>query len=354
MKTLTVSFDSVSYPIHIEDGCLPRLGEFVRDIYQGKAAVITDDNVNRFYGDIVMHSLQQAGVEACKYVFPHGEQSKCNDTLQQIYAFLADRHINRGDFVIALGGGVTGDLAGFAAASYMRGIGLIQVPTSLLAQIDSSVGGKVAIDMPFGKNMVGAFYHPKLVLIDPTCLDTLPQHFYHDGMAEAIKYGCIRNKALFDAIANRSISREDLIYECVSIKRDIVAVDANDTGLRMLLNFGHTIGHAIEKYYHFQKFTHGEAVAVGMLMMTRYSEQIGLTELGTAQKILPVLKSYHLPCEVESPALLRLLPLIQNDKKNIGKTLHIVALQEIGNGIIVPTENFVSDLCASLGKAGIE
>lgn len=354
MKTLTVAFDSVSYPIHIEDGCLSHLGEFVRMFYQGKAAVITDDNVNGFYGDIVMRSLQQAGVESCKYVFPHGEQSKCNDTLQQIYTFLAKEHINRGDFVIALGGGVTGDLAGFAAASYMRGIGLIQVPTSLLAQIDSSVGGKVAIDMPFGKNMVGAFYHPKAVFIDPSCLDTLPQRFYHDGMAEAIKYGCIRNKTLFDAIANRSISREDLIYECVSIKRDIVAVDANDTGLRMLLNFGHTIGHAIEKYYHFQRFTHGEAVAAGMVLMTRYSEQIGLTAPGTAQSILAAVESYHLPDHIDRTALLELLPLIQNDKKNIGKILHIVVVREIGNGVIIPTENFVSDLCASLGKAGIE
>lgn len=352
MKTLTVAFDSVSYPIHIEDGCLAQLGEFVRNVYKGKAAVITDDNVDGFYGETVMQSLQTAGVEACKYVFPHGEQSKCNDTLQKIYAFLAEQHINRGDYIIALGGGVTGDLAGFAAASYMRGIGLVQVPTSLLAQIDSSVGGKVAIDMPFGKNMVGAFYHPKLVLIDPCCLDTLPQRFYHDGMAEAIKYGCIRNKALFNAILDRTISREDLIYECVSIKRDIVAVDANDTGLRMLLNFGHTIGHAIEKYYQFTRFTHGEAVAAGMVLMTRFSEQTGLTKAGTAQKILEAVNSYHLPHHIEQKDLLELLPLIQNDKKNIGKTLHIVVLNEIGDGIIIPTVDFVSDFCTTLGKVG--
>ncbi|MCI9625512.1 MAG: 3-dehydroquinate synthase [Clostridia bacterium] len=353
MKTLTVAFDSISYPIHIEDGCLARLGEFVRTIYHGKAAVITDDNVDKFYGETVMQSLQRAGVETCKYVFPHGEQSKCNDTLQKIYAFLAEQHINRGDFIIALGGGVTGDLAGFAAASYLRGIGLVQVPTSLLAQIDSSVGGKVAIDMPFGKNMVGAFYHPKLVLIDPTCLDTLPQRFYYDGMAEAIKYGCIRNKALFDAILNHSISREDLIYECVSIKRDVVAVDANDTGLRMLLNFGHTIGHAIEKYYQFTKFTHGEAVALGMVLMTQFSEQIGPSKAGTAQKVLDAVEAYHLPHQIAQADLLELLPLIQNDKKNIGKTLHVVMLDEIGNGVIVPTTDFVSDICAALGKAGM-
>ena len=207
--------------------------------------------------------------------------------------------------------------------------------------------------MPFGKNMVGAFYHPKLVLIDPTCLDTLPQRFYYDGMAEAIKYGCIRNKALFDAILNHSISREDLIYECVSIKRDVVAVDANDTGLRMLLNFGHTIGHAIEKYYQFTKFTHGEAVALGMVLMTQFSEQIGPSKAGTAQKVLDAVEAYHLPHQIAQADLLELLPLIQNDKKNIGKTLHVVMLNEIGDGVIVPTTDFVSDICAALGKAGM-
>ncbi len=353
MKTLTVAFDSISYPIHIESGCLARLGELIRTVYQGKAAVITDDNVDGFYGKTVMNSLQQSGVEACKHVFPHGEKSKCNDRLQEIYTFLSEQHINRGDFIIALGGGVTGDLAGFAAATYMRGIGLVQVPTSLLAQIDSSVGGKVAIDMPFGKNLVGAFYHPKLVVIDPACLDTLPQRFYNDGMAEAIKYGCIKSKPLFDAIVSQTISREDLIYQCVSIKRDIVAVDANDTGLRMLLNFGHTLGHAIEKYYQFSAYTHGEAVAIGMVLMTRFSEQSGTTRPGTSLQLVQAVQQYQLPSQVPIGDLQALLPLLQQDKKNIGKTLHIVLLREIGEGIIVPTVDFLTEFRKSLGKVGL-
>ena len=254
---------------------------------------------------------------------------------------MLEAKISRSDLVIALGGGVIGDLAGFAAASFLRGVKFVQIPTSLLAQVDSSVGGKVGVDLPEGKNLVGAFKQPSMVLIDPTVLNTLPDRYINDGMGEVIKYGCIKDAKLFDILASHS-SFEDLkavlpsiIERCVDIKRIVVEHDQFDTGERMLLNFGHTLAHTIEQYWHYGKESHGEAVAIGMYQLSLIAEEKGLTASGTADKILAVLKAYGLPYESQLP-LGDLTEAISLDKKNLDNHLNLVLLKEIGNSYMYP------------------
>ena len=247
---LTVNLGENSYPIYIENGILTKAGSYISKLFTGKRImVISDDHVFPLYGQQLLDSLKD--YECRPLVLPHGEPTKSFETLPRIYAALLDARLTRSDLVIALGGGVIGDLAGFAAASYLRGVKLVQIPTSLLAQVDSSVGGKVAVDLPQGKNLVGAFYHPKLVLIDPLVLESLPPHFISDGMGEVIKYGCIKDADLFRTLCSHR-SFEDLkpelpsvIARCVDIKRTVVEADQFDTGERMLLNFGHTLAHTI-------------------------------------------------------------------------------------------------------------
>ena len=256
---------------------------------------------------------------------------------------MLDAKLTRSDLVIALGGGVIGDLAGFAASSYLRGVKLVQIPTSLLAQVDSSVGGKVAVDLPQGKNLVGAFFQPKMVLIDPEVLNTLPEHFIKDGMGEVIKYGCIKDASLFDRLCSRS-SFEDLkpelpeiIARCVDIKRIVVEADQFDTGERMLLNFGHTLAHTIEQYYNYERESHGEAVGIGMYQITRLAEEKGLTAPGSADKIRNALEIYGLPSACGLP-LADLTKAITLDKKNLNGHLNIVLLKEIGDSYVYPTD----------------
>ena len=245
--------------------------------------------------------------------------------------------------MIALGGGVIGDLAGFAASSYLRGVKFVQIPTSLLAQVDSSVGGKVAVDLPQGKNLVGAFFQPKLVLIDPEVLDTLPEHFIKDGMGEVIKYGCIKDAGLFNLLCSHT-SFDDLkseltgvIARCVDIKRIVVEADQFDTGERMLLNFGHTLAHTIEQYYHYERESHGEAVGIGMYQITKIAEEKGLTAPGCAEKIRNALKIYGLPdsCGLHADDLTGAIAL---DKKNLNGHLNVVLLKDIGESYVYPTD----------------
>ena len=242
------------------------------------------------YSETRISSLDSCGYEGRSLVLPHGEPTKSFQTLPEIYSAMLNAKISRSDLVIALGGGVIGDLTGFAASSFLRGVKLVQIPTSLLAQVDSSVGGKVAVDLPQGKNLAGAFYHPKLVLIDPDVLNTLPHHFISDGMGEVIKYGCIKDRTLFDRLCAHA-SFEDLkpelteiIARCVDIKRVVVEADQFDTGERMLLNFGHTLAHTIEQYYHYERESHGEDVGIGMYQITRIAKEQGLTATGCADK----------------------------------------------------------------------
>ena len=339
---LTVNLGENSYPIFIENGIIKKNGEHISQIFSGqKIMIVSDDNVFPLYGQQVMDSLKD--YECHSLVLPHGEPTKNFQSLPKIYTAMLDAKLTRSDLVIALGGGVIGDLAGFAAASYLRGIKLVQIPTSLLAQVDSSVGGKVAVDLPQGKNLVGAFYQPKMVLIDPDVLNTLPEHFIKDGMGEVIKYGCIKDGSLFDRLCAHS-SFEDLkpelpeiIARCVDIKRIVVEADQFDTGERMLLNFGHTLAHTIEQYYNYERESHGEAVGIGMYQITRMAEEEGLTAPGCADQIKKALEIYGLPSSCGLPVT-DLTKAITLDKKNLNGKLNVVLLKELGSSYVYPTD----------------
>ena len=248
MKKITVNA-SERYDVIIGRGILADCADLIKDVTAAaKFAIITDDIVNPLYCEAVTNSLKNAGFEVCRYVIPNGEPSKCSAVLNDVYDFLSKNCITRSDCIIALGGGVVGDLTGFAAATYLRGFDLIQIPTTLLAQVDSSIGGKTAIDLPSGKNLVGAFKQPNLVICDIDTLKTLKEETIVDGMGEVIKYGMIKSAELFEILDNHTLADidevlEDIIYRCISIKKSVVETDEFDRGERMLLNFGHTLGH---------------------------------------------------------------------------------------------------------------
>lgn len=330
MHTITVSAGT-PYNVLVECGILKRCGACIRPLTKADTCVIvTDSNVDALYSEGVTASLEAEGFRVEKFVFPAGEASKCAATLLSLYSFLCEKEITRSDCLIALGGGVTGDMTGFAAATFLRGMQYVQIPTSLLAQVDSSVGGKTAIDLPEGKNLVGAFKQPIVVLCDPDVLSTLPDTFLADGMGEVIKYGMIRDRKLFDLLCScdlSSVSRhfDRIIPSCIAIKRDVVEEDPYDTGLRMILNFGHTLGHAIEAYYHYETYTHGCAVAAGMCLMTRYCGNAGDHE-----KLKACAEAYRLPSDVPAP-LAQLVRLCGHDKKRAGGTIRYIVCPEIGS-----------------------
>ena len=338
---LKVNLGKDSYSIVIENGIIGRAGDCIRNIFSGKRVmIVSDDNIFPLYGKQLSDNISSF-YECHHLVLPHGEATKSFDSLPKIYTALLDAGITRSDLIIALGGGVIGDLTGFAAASFLRGVKFVQIPTSLLAQVDSSVGGKVAVDLPQGKNLVGAFFQPKLVLIDPSVLDTLSEHFIHDGMGEIIKYGCIWDKDLFRTLIEHT-SFEDLkpilpkiIYRCVDIKRIVVEHDQFDTGERMLLNFGHTLAHTIEQYFHYERESHGEAVGIGMYQISLMAEKAGLTKPGTADMIRKALEIYGLPYEC-GVAMEELTGAITHDKKNLNNRLNLILLEEIGQSFIHP------------------
>lgn len=333
MKTIHVPTGK-PYDVLIGRDILKNCGALIKDLIGSDTCVIiSDDNVAPLYSDTVARSLQDAGYRTELFVFPHGERSKNADTLMQIYTFLCQKEITRSDCLIALGGGVVGDLTGYAAATYLRGIHYVQIPTSLLAQVDSSVGGKTAIDLPEGKNLVGAFYQPDVVLCDPDTLSTLPREFLIDGMGEVIKYGMIADRQLFDLLCHCHIDNvqahfDEIIPVCVGIKRDVVGEDEKESGLRMILNFGHTLGHAIEAYHHYEGITHGCAVAAGMCLMTRYC---GDTE--DWKKLCGCVAQYCLPSDVPV-SLTELLDLCGHDKKRSGGELRYIVCSPIGQAKI--------------------
>lgn len=345
METIHVNLGADSYDIEIEAGMLAHVGPKVRALLPKaeKIAVITDDTVDALYGERLETVLRGAGYEVRRIAIPHGEQSKNLTVLGGVLEEMSDFGMTRTDGVVTLSGGVPGDLGGFAAAVYLRGVPFIQIPTTILAQIDSSVGGKVAVDLPSGKNLAGNFYQPKGVFIDPELVRTLAPRYIHDGMAEAVKYGCIRDVELFSLFetlqSDEDIFRNlpEIIRECCRIKAELVEEDVLDNGARMLLNFGHTIGHAIEREYHYETYTHGEAVGIGMVMLTRQTEKMGLTEPGTAARIEKVLKALHLPTEVPASAE-ALLPHIAHDKKMRGKSIKFIVLDKIGKSRLVKAE----------------
>ena len=340
MQTITVALGQRSYPIHIAPGLLDRAGSFLRDALGDCAlAIVTDDQVAPLYLTRLEESLRAAGLRTASVVLPHGEQTKCLARLSELYTFLCDSRITRKDAVVALGGGVIGDLAGLAAATYLRGIKFVQIPTTLLAQVDSSVGGKVAVDLPQGKNLVGAFWQPSLVLCDPDTLTTLTPEYWRDGLGEVIKYGCIGDAALFSILeecapgGREAIMRriDEILRHCIQAKADVVAQDETDTGLRMTLNFGHTIAHAVETCQHYTGLRHGEAVALGMSVITRLTEARGMTALGTSTQLDHLLRALGMPTNLPAIPEEQLIAAMGMDKKSAGRALRVIVLDGIGS-----------------------
>ena len=340
MRTLTVPLPGREYDILIRPGLLPQAGGYICSVVPQarKVALVTDSHVAPLYGETVAHSLARAGFQVETFVVPAGEQSKCSKQLARLWSSFAQFGLTRTDCVVALGGGVVGDLAGFAAATILRGVDFVQLPTTLLAQVDSSVGGKVAIDLPAGKNLAGAFWQPKLVLMDPAALGTLDDATFSDGMAEVIKYGCIADAGFFSFLQTHP-SRgeimgeiESVLYTCCDIKRKVVLADERDTGVRMLLNFGHTLGHAYEKAGHYRTWTHGQAVAAGMVKVTELGERLGVSPAGLAAEIGVLLGCFGLPvaigCSMDDYAV-----AIGLDKKGAGDDLSLILLDRMGHAL---------------------
>lgn len=336
MEKVTVNA-SISYDILIDKGIIDISGELIKSVKpNGKCAVITDDNVDKYYGERVMKSLKGSGIKAVKFVFPHGESSKNHSTLLNIYEFLAENSFTRSDYIAALGGGVVGDTAGYAAATYMRGIDFIQIPTTGISQSDSSVGGKTAVDIKAGKNLVGAFHQPRLVIADTETLSTLTPEFYADGMAEIVKHGMIKSAELFELLSTKDIKSNlvEIMKRNVSIKGRVVENDEREKGERMLLNFGHTLGHALEKYYNFTGLTHGFAIAIGMSTFTHIAERRGMCKAGIADKLDALLTKCGLPTTDPAP-LGELFKISLGDKKHLANGMNIVICSDIGKSEVV-------------------
>lgn len=357
VKTLRVD-TSRPYDIKIGFGLLDRVGELCRETLPRaqKLAVVTDSNVQPLYLERVANSLKQAGFQVLSLTVPAGEGAKCAEQLVMLWEKLMEFGMTRTDVVAALGGGVVGDLAGFAAATLLRGVDYVQIPTTLLAQVDSSVGGKVAIDLHAGKNLAGAFWQPSLVLIDPDCLSTLSDRTFSDGMAEVIKYGCIRDRAFFDLLdrcGGRAgvIERiEEVIYTCCDIKRKVVLADERDTGERMVLNFGHTIGHAFELAGNYETWTHGQGVAAGMNWAAQIGVGLGVTP-DIVYPIQNILKKYGLPIDIPCPWD-TLTKAVLRDKKNLGGKINLIVLESLGHAIPYPVtfDQLLEQLEAMCGR----
>ena len=331
MKSIEVKV-SREYTVTIGSGILADIGEIMRqNSAANKVCIVSDSNVWPLYGTDVTNQLLNAGIQCCRFVFPAGEGNKNTTTYLELLNCLAENQLTRSDCMIALGGGVVGDLAGFAAATYLRGIPYIQLPTTLLAMVDSSVGGKTAIDLPAGKNLCGAFYQPNAVLCDTDVLETLPKDVLRDGYAEVMKYGILYDPALFAHLEENVLlfDREYVIGRCVELKRDAVMQDEFDTGARMKLNLGHTIGHAIEHCSNYG-ISHGKAVAIGMAMVSR------ATNCPDQGRITSLLTQFGLPTTTEYSAE-ALYKCALHDKKRSGGHLHLIIPKAIGDCAIVPT-----------------
>lgn len=336
MTKLTIHA-STQYDVHIGEGLLESL-PCTPSALDAKAVIITDDVVDRLYSDTLINTLTSSGYIVYKYVFPNGESSKNMEHLTDILQFLCANHVSRSDMIYALGGGVVGDMAGFAASIYLRGIRFIQIPTTMLAAVDSSVGGKTAVNLPAGKNLVGSFYQPAAVYCDYSTLKTLPPVIFSDGCGEVIKYGMISDADLFELLHEDIHNHlEEVIATCVSIKSDIVGQDEFDTGLRQLLNFGHTIGHAVELCSNYS-ITHGSAVAIGMAMITKASMKMGFCDASCYQELISLLEQYKLPinCDFTAEELYR---AALSDKKHANGTITLVIPERIGHCILHKTTN---------------
>ena len=338
MNTLTVALPGREYDIVIGRGLLSQAGERVRAVLPKarKLAVVTDSHVEPLYSAPVLDSLSATGFDCRLFVVPAGEESKNPSQLVRLWEGFMDFGLTRTDGVAALGGGVMGDLAGFAAATILRGVPFVQIPTTLLAQVDSSVGGKTAIDLKAGKNLAGVFCQPKLVLMDPETLDTLPLPVFMDGMAEVVKYGCIWDEDFFHFLAARPSRQalmadiEHILYTCCDIKRKVVMEDELDTGLRMILNFGHTLGHAYELAGHYVEWTHGQAVAAGMCAAARLGIGLGITPADVPGRIEGVLGALGLPTRI-SCSRSDYAAAVGLDKKGAGADITLILLDQMGH-----------------------
>lgn len=319
---------SVKYDVLIGEGLLNNCGKLVKEVISPcKAAIISDDKVFPLYGERVKSSLEASGFGVSSFVFKNGEESKNLHTYAAALEFLAKEKLSRTDIIIALGGGVVGDLAGFLAATYLRGIRFVQIPTTILAACDSSVGGKTAVDLEAGKNLVGAFHQPSLVICDTDTFKTLDARQVSCGYAEIVKYGVICDRELFDALCDGSLCEEEIITRCVEIKRDIVERDEKETGDRKLLNLGHTLGHAVEKHSGFS-LTHGEAVSVGMMMVCRLSEKLGVGK-NISESVGELLSKFSLPLDYDINKNV-LFSMATGDKKVEGSSITLVLPEKIG------------------------
>ncbi len=323
---------SVKYDVITGSGILGNSGELIKEVISPcKACIITDDIVAKLYLDTVRDSLNDSGFSTVEFVFKNGEESKNAETLLQIVEFMASNHLTRTDIIVALGGGVVGDISGFAAATYLRGIKFIQIPTTFLADIDSSVGGKTAVNLKSGKNLWGAFHQPSLVICDTDCLKTLPDEVFADGVAEAVKYAILSDKSIIDLI------KKDIdmaVKRCIEIKRDVVGCDEFEHGTRQLLNLGHTFGHSIEALSGY-KITHGHAVAIGMVIASAGGERMGITKAGTTSEIISILESFNLPAKCDYSAE-QLANCALGDKKRHGDTINLIIPEYIGKCRICP------------------
>ena len=320
MKTININIPNKEYKVHIKNGLLLDIDKYI-DVFR-EIVIVTDDFIPKQYLKLLKSKIANPLI----FEVPMGESSKSIDIAYQIINEMIESKISRGALIIALGGGVIGDLTGFIASIYMRGIDFIQIPTTLLSQIDSSVGGKVGINSDNMKNAIGAFYQPKVVLIDPETLNTLSEKEFNNGMAEMIKYGLIADKSLFYDVLEKDIHKniEYYISKCIEIKRDIVIIDELDTGIRQILNFGHTIGHALEQDSNYE-LLHGEAVSIGMYLMSDgFSYQ---------KDLVRILNKYSLPYNHDYDKE-TIFNYIKTDKKVINKKLNIIIVKEIGNGFI--------------------
>ena len=341
--TVCASAPESRYDIHIGHGLLKACAPLFAPYRGRRAAIVADSNTAPLYSYALMEQLHRAGVESSVIVLPAGEATKCPEELARLYDAFLDFRLTRADLIIALGGGVVGDIAGYAACTYLRGVHFIQVPTTLLAQVDSSVGGKVAVNHPRGKNLLGAFYQPELVLIDCDTLQTLDERQVGAGLGEVIKYGCICDRALFERIETLGSRAalvpvlDEVIARCCALKAEYVRLDPHDHGVRMQLNFGHTLAHALENAMGYGTLLHGEAVAIGMAAAARWGETLGMTPEGTSSRIRAVLRAYGLmtdvPAGLSPDALTGAMAL---DKKAEGRTVRAVILTEIGACTGVP------------------
>lgn len=341
MKLLPVSLGDRSYDIHIAPGRLDDTGKLCQQVLPRatRLAVVTDDTVGGLYAHRLLQSLWARGYTASVISLPAGEQTKSLHNLGVLYDSFMEMGLTRTDAVVALGGGVVGDLAGFAAATILRGVDFVQVPTTLLAQVDSSVGGKVAIDLPAGKNLAGAFWQPRLVVMDPEVLDTLEDKTFSDGMAEVIKYGCIRDAAFFRVLEKTPSRRavmeniESVLYTCCDLKRAVVEKDERDTGERMVLNFGHTLGHAYEKAGHYETWTHGQAVAAGMCLAARLGAALGVTPAGVPERVEALVSAFGLPTRIPCTQA-DYAAAVGLDKKGTGEQITLVLLEDLGRAVL--------------------